>query len=691
MKFAFFAIALTLAGQQPQQPAQDIPTFTTTTNLVILTVSVKDRAGRPMEGLTKDHFTIEEDGKKQTIAVFELERLGLVTKPPAAPRANPPAAATASLPAQPPETTRLAVQRFQDRRLLVFYFDFDDMAPPDQHRALSGALKFLDEQMTEKDMVAMFAYSSELRLIQDFTCDRQVLTAWIRRMRDKGGSDLTTGPEADADDAEFEQFNTDRRLAALQDVTRELARFPEKKALVYFSGGGRGIGIENLAQLRKTVNDAVKANISYYPVDVRGLAAVAPAGGAGSAQRGTALFSGGAAAQGRGAALAQQDTMQMLAADTGGKRSADSNDLTLGIRQAQEDIASYYILGYYSSNPATDGKFRNVRIETRGAGNPRLEYRPGYYAAKVFKDFDAREKEDQLMEALRLENPVTDMPVALEINYFRVSSGKYFVPVSVKMPSAAVSRAARGSRQETEFDFVGRVFDKDGRPVAALRDTIKVRLRETGGAASRPSFQYDSGFVLPHGDYTFKFLVRENLEGSMGTFETNFTIPNADGERKALRLSSVVWSGQVEKMSEAVGSAAVKKSAPVNPLVQQGIMIVPSVTRVFDPRQTLRVYFEVYGIEETPDVAATVSLFSGNERVLQSQPVRCNQPVAGRPDTYAVQVQLPLTGLEPGSYVAQVNVIDEAGRKFAFPRTQLILRNRQSLEPQIPQKVEKTH
>ena len=65
----------------------------------------------------------------------------------------------------------------------------------------------------------------------------------------------------------------------------------------------------------------------------------------------------------------------------------DSNDLTLGIRQAQDDIRSYYIIGYYSTNLATDGKYRRVQIKLSNNSQAKLDYRNGYYAGKTFAKF----------------------------------------------------------------------------------------------------------------------------------------------------------------------------------------------------------------------------------------------------------------------------------------------------------------
>src|SRR5208283_1455619 len=90
-----------------------------------------------------------------------------------------------------------------------------------------------------------------------------------------------TGAAFSADDSEFNIFNTDRQLSALETAAKMLGTLPEKKALVYFASGmTRDSNGNNQAQLTATVNAAIKANVSFYPIDARGLVASAPLGDA---------------------------------------------------------------------------------------------------------------------------------------------------------------------------------------------------------------------------------------------------------------------------------------------------------------------------------------------------------------------------------------------------------------------------
>ena len=400
-----------------------------------------------------------------------------------------------------------------------------------------------------------------------------------------------------------------------------------------------------------------------------------------AAQRGTGIFTGSAQRGQRDKLNDQQETLYSLAADTGGKAFLDNNDLALGISQAQKDVTSYYILGYYSSNPTPDGKFRRVKVSLDQKIKANLGYRSGYFAAKQFEKFNAADKERQLEEALLLGDPLTDLRMALEVNFFRLTKDTYYVPVSVKIPASQISMKKRGSDETTEFDFIGQVRDNKGRMSGNVRDGIKVKLNEADAAQrTRKSFQYNTGFTLPPGDYKLKFLSRENQTGKMGTFETSFKIPDlAAATGAGLKLSSVVWSSQRELLSAAVGDAGTKKKIiAADPLVQDGQRLVPSITRVFRKDQNLLVYLEVYDTgtdagTKAVSVSANVSFFLGDKKAFESPSVRLSDLAKTRRATLPLQFQVPLAKLLPGQYTCQINIVDEIGRKFAFPRSSVVV------------------
>lgn len=692
MKRALFFLAAALLV------AQDA-TFIVDTKLVVINVTVKDKAGRPITDLKKEDFQLLEDGVPQKITVFDRQDL---SAEPLAPMsfAQRPQTAIETLgqraAAAPPGTSvnqpsPRDPKRFQDRRLVGLFFDMTSMQPQEQARAQEAAVKWIQSQMTTADLVGVMTFGSNFHMVQEFTDDRDLLIQTVKGLTLGDSSDLqglaaTAADEGDdsgsfvADQTEFNIFNTDRKLTALEDAARKLSIYPEKKALIYFSSGVNKTGIENQSQLKATVNAAVRSNVSFYPVDARGLIADAPGGDASVASpRGTGILTGTSQNSRRANFNDSQETLLTLASDTGGKALLDSNDLTLGIRQAQEDIRSYYIIGYYSSNTATDGKYRRVQIKLASNTQAKLDYRKGYYAGKTFAKFTSADKERQLEEALTLGDPVSELPLALEVDYFRVAKDRYFIPISVKLPGSSIGYSKKGANQTNQLDFIGQVRDSSGRLAGGVRDQITVKLNEANAAQiDRRYMQYDSGLTLASGNYSLTFLAREGLTGKMGTFETKFVVPDLNSG-KSLRVSSVILSSQREAVSAAVGAADNNKKLLANhPLVQDGQKVVPSITRVFRTDQTLYVYFEVYdpGIDPAQKntyVYAAIELLQGARKVFTSRPVRVDKLATSRPGVAPFSFEIPLNRLQPGEYISQVDVIDQLGQKFAFPRSSLVL------------------
>src|SRR5580698_11495413 len=247
--------------------------------------------------------------------------------------------------------------------------------------------------------------------------------------------------------------------------------------------------MDNQSQLRATVNAAIRANVAFYPIDARGLLAAAPGGDASQAAAvGSNLYSGAGQTSLRNSFHDQQETLVTLAADTGGKAMLDSNDLTLGMTQVQKDMGSYYILSYASTNTAVDGRYRKIEVKLSpriAALKPKLDYRRGYYGPSTFARLAGADKEAQLQSAVQSDNPVTDLPMAVEVDYFRLERTKYFVPVSVRIPGQALVLTNKGSKQATELDFIGEVFDARDRAAAQVRDTIPLKLStEVAGAVA---------------------------------------------------------------------------------------------------------------------------------------------------------------------------------------------------------------
>ncbi len=666
-------------------------TFQSTTQLVIETVSVKDKSGNPVTGLTAKDFTLTEDGVPQEIKFFEFQKFdeaGAVV-PVEAAALRPPALARLTHGQISPEAS--GGIRYRDRRLLALYFDMTAMPPPDQLRAFNAAKKFVKTQMTTADLMAVMAFTSgSVQVLQDFTADRSKLLSVIETLivgedenapADPGdASKADTGAAFGQNDSEFNIFFTDRQLSALQTAATMLGRLNEKKSLIYFASGLRLNGTNNMAQLHATINAAIRSGVSFWPVDARGLVAQAPMGDASQGSPGgLAAYTGAAANAVAANRQRSQDTLWTLAADTGGKALLDNNDLAQGIVQAQKSVSSYYILGYYTTNANLDGKFRKVKITLNNQLAANLDYRQGYFAGKKFNKFTTADKERQLEDALMLGDPVTELTIAMEINYFQLNRAEYFVPIAVKIPGSELALARRGGAEHTLIDFIGEIKDEYGSTVSNVRDKVDIKLTGSTAAelALRP-IEYDTGFTLLPGKYKIKFLARDAETGRIGTFEMQFVVPNLNKELQRVAISSVVLSGQRAAMSEALFNAAKDKNLraqTTNPLVQDGLKLIPSVTRVFKKGKDMFVYLQAYqqGVETAQPMMAFVTFFQGGMKVFESVPISVSEASANRLKTLPMKFSFPLEKLEPGEYLCQVTVLDAKANKAAFWQAPILL------------------
>ncbi|MBZ5647386.1 MAG: VWA domain-containing protein [Acidobacteriia bacterium] len=684
--------AVLISSSAPAQGPQEAPyTIKARAELVLVNVTVRDKKGTLVRDLTPGDFTVLEDAKQQKIASFDIEDTDIAPAP-EVPQAAvlketrpKPAAPAKPEPARPPE--------LRNRRLIVLFFDLSAMQPEEIDRAVKAAENYLDKQMAPADLVAVASLSSSLDINQDFTTDRAQLHKALTGMSSTSGEGFaegsTGGTEATADtgqpftpdDTEYNIFNTDRRLQALRSLAGMLGGLEQKKSVIYFSSGMNRTGIENQSQLRAAINAAVKANVALYTMDIRGLEAMVPGGSAEQASlRGVAPYSGRATLNQYDSNFATQETLVTLAGDTGGRALLDTNDFGQVFTRVQQDTSVYYVLGYHSSNPERDGRFRKLTVRVNRP-DVKLEYRRGYYAPADFKHSTKDERERQLDEELASDLPNTDLPVYLSAAYFRLEEEKYFVPISVVVPGSAIPFVRSSDKDRATLDVAGVALDEQKRPMAQVRDTVKLAV-EGERQVRRKNVQYDTGFVLPSGKFHLKFVVRENQNGTMGSFEADINVPKL--KTVPFRMSSVVMAGQVQSSPKARGQ---------NPLVKDGQELVPSVTHVFSSGQHLYLYYEVYDPAHAADakpaanaqpaakqaknainILTSVAFFQGKVKTYETPVVRAQE--LNVPDRHAAAFRLdvPLAQLKPGFYTCQVNVIDDAAGRFVFPRLALLVR-----------------
>jgi len=701
------------APPKPAAPPADISlsskgTIRSTVNLVLIDVRVTDKAGKPVTGLKPEQFSVTEENQAQKISSFEYNDIEGVERA-HLDNTRPIVVPMGTLPPPKPEYVHEAVR---DHRLIVLFFDLTSLQNDDLLRSQQAAEKYIAEQISPADLVAVAYFGNQIKIPVHFTNDRDVLMRAIKALRPgkdaqlagmaeaaaQPGEETTsedTGGAFTADETEFNIFNTDRKLAALESLSSLLRDIPGRKSVVQFTGGITQTGEENRSQLQATTDAANRANVSFYAVDARGLLPM-PAGGearqgtsAGSAmfvsggkptlrhQASRAMFTGSEVRQESAARHDSRETLSTLASDTGGRSFFDLGDFKDVFHQVQADSTGYYLVGYYSTDNRKNGAWRRVKVTVNVPG-ARVRAREGYYAPRDSSLATVQDRERQFMDALRDDAPHVDLPIALETSFFRLNDKDVFVPITAKLPSSVLNWAEQRNRHRAVFDFAAEVQDtRNNKIVAALRDQITVTLdSERYNQLQKQSLVYQGGVVLGPGEYKLKFLARENESGRIGSFEEDLSLPAS--QQGQLELSPMILSGQIQTVQQTtevskktLGQEAKLKSSP---LEFSGERIVPNVTHVFTTSQQLYVFFQAYMPEKIdgPKMRAGLVFFRDGQRLTET-PLVEPADIDAKTGTVSFRINVPLGRFLPGGYTVQAVVSEDGGDLAAFAQNNFAL------------------
>ena len=701
--------SLGFAAERPQLEQQQPTTYRVQSNLVLVDVTVRTKNGDLVTDLEREDFVVTESGVVQEIVTFSLEEIP--TASPVLPTLagdgsgevfeNVPDSSDIERGAEKPPVIYLddttPASALKNKRLLILFFDLSSLQDEDLLRSITSAEAFVTEKITPHDLIALATYESELELLLDLTNDHELVLETIRTIspfETGGGTTEDFGDEETSDDVyvpddvQFDIFNTDRRLSALGNLAKAYGEFPERKSLIYFSSGFRTTGIENQSQIRATVDLANQTNLSLYTADSRGLQALPPGGDVSrGSPRGNALFSGRGFTRQMDSLNSSQETLTTLAYDTGGTSFQDTNDLGSIFDKVLDDTRAYYVMGYYSSNTKKDGKFRKIKVEVKRSGL-KLTHRPGYYASKEFSKMSRSERDQQLEEAFGVDRPFTELPFILQADYFRKDDDRNFVPISVQLAGDALAFDEKRKDQEAKIEFLAQVTDTEGKVAGVTRDVVALKLSTVKAERIRAGkILYNTGFDLRPGSYSLKFLMRDNRTGKLGTFQRRVEVPAIESEQ--LQTSSIVLGNrlvQSEEHSEGVrherfGGRRRRgwRQETKDPFKIGDQRLVPSIGNVFANRQTVYVYFQVYGVAEgkdtrKPQVETYLMLLKSRTKVFEAEPYSATEWAEGSKGVVAVTMAVPLNGLRAGDYALQIHVRDRAADANLFQRVPVIIR-----------------
>ena len=514
-------------------------TFRADTRLVEVNALVVDKDGRPIEGLTRDDFTVFEDGKAQPIELFAVA---------GSPAGARPALAGAPVPAGEPgappvsgDYSNRAVARAGGVTVIVL----DRLNTPfeDQKLARDQIMEFLKDVRREDRIALYVLQSGSVEILHDFTRDNASLIAALARYqartsRSRQATDarpiaLAKGGNA-AEDAEFERWLGEKSqqvaafyindrvnltAAAFESIASHLAGVRGRKNLVWVSSafpirvdepqGGRTF-TSKLDEAAKAINGA---NIAVYAVNARQLlppvarAAVEPTKQVGGARPYNADFPPSTFES----EMRYVDTLQSIADATGGRAFSVLGNIGKGMRQAVEDSRLTYVLGYYPAHATWDGAYHAIRVTVNRAGAS-VRSRKGYYATRLQAP-DAATSQEALLDAMR--SPLEATGVGLSVHAEKVAAG---ASVVIRPAADGVTLTRKGDVWEGAIDVAIAQSLPNGRTFRTFAATVNLTFTEVQhDQMMRDGFSFDRVVALRPDSHRLHVVVRDVPSGAIGS------------------------------------------------------------------------------------------------------------------------------------------------------------------------------
>jgi VWFA-related protein len=655
------ALSISIAAQLPA------PTFKSNVNAVLMDVRVVDADGNLVRDLAKDDFQVEEDGKPQTISTFELVDI-------------PPDTSEGQTFAGKPIDSDVATNEDSEGRLYMIVLDDLGMHPLRSPTVRALGREFIEKHVGPRDRVALTTTSGRKDMTLEFTNDRERLLTAIDKFEGGYGPGLSLAHPLD-------------ELKALADW---MAPIDGRRKTVVLISQGLPSGLPNLPNdrpsdtvdlldptidtsddfsifdtfdqqrsgtfdLRDVIDEAAHNNVSFYTID--------PAGHPGTPSPDVALapylLAAGDDFPGDSpfARTTGQDTLDVLAAETGGASLVRSNNFNEAFDRIVDDASSYYLLGY-SSTAKRDGKFHHITVNTRPGLHVRT--RTGYVALG--------EKPDKPTKAARagawpaelvstIQSPVQLPGVKMNVgaSAFRGKNGLASVEVVVETHGAGLLQDQDAQHADGAMGLLIVAADENGHIKASHNGGLSMRLTpETRAAVDAFGLRVLNRLELKPGRYVMRVAATDNAASAKGSVHYTLDVP--DFSRGPLTMSGLALSSTAEQKRPTTGSDtnwAQRFGAP------------PTATRAFLVGEELSVFEDIYRNDKklgTVTVTTTVRSEADDVVFREQQGLGSAVASAGGLASDSIHTKIPLKGLQAGSYLLTVDARASANMKASASR-----------------------
>jgi VWFA-related protein len=643
-------LAIVAAGARAQTGA----TIQTETRIVLVDVTVTDKKGNNVAGLTPKDFRVWEDGKEQVISSFSAE-----------------ADATAEVNSQ--------------NRYLVLFFDDTTMDLRDRARVREAAAKLIQSNSGPNGLIALVNFSGAVKIVENFTGDTARLNDAIGSMNFAATGSPTFTPGALPLTSSANTFATRDMVLALRSLAGNMNAIPGRKGLVLFTGGFP-VTSTLLPELTAALDVCNRSNVAVYPIDLRGLeGAPSPATGrrnaADVASNSAALSSpvddqfsaarstwaGRTSSQySKNNILTNRQIMDMLADGTGGTVITSASDPVAGLARIAKEQSEYYLVGYTPpSNQEKNCHSLRVKVERSGV---LVRARTGYCNARSSDPLAGKPVEKELETRISGAQSGT-WSASMQAPFFYTAPNLARVNLALDLDTAPLQFEKQKGKMHATVNLLGLAHARDGSVVAHFSDTLDVDLPDSKEVEKfqRKPLHYETQFEIASGTYDFKLAFSAGGE-AFGKLELPLAIEPYESNQ--FSISSLALSKEVRRTTEASVEIEASLLQDKTPLIAKDLQVVPSGSNVFRQGEPAMFYFEIYeprlvnAEPEKPTVGIEIRVLDRQTRAQRSDSGVMRLDVSGDPGSPVIPMALkmPVQSLPPGSYVLELTAADTANR-----------------------------
>ena len=664
---AIAARTAVLRGSAAQEKKkQDQGEIKLSTELVQIDVLVTGRNNKPVGGLKQEDFELYDNNKAQHVTNFSFEETDKR-------RVGDQTTEAISLPK--------AITAGELKRVIALVVDTLHIRFENIYQTRKLLEDFVDNKMQPGDLVLILPTGGGSGVLQQFTSDRRMLHRAIDRLkpfffsndttpyrsfarlggapggqmgpggRGAAGVSMPRGGNIGAMPDPLEEADARATLSALNETIKSMAKLPGRKVSVLVSEGLRIFATQTTNDLDKTAGLAARANVVFYTIDPRGLE---PLGltAADEIDQDTDPITAVTSAldRKRDDFRESQDSLRVIAAETGGKFFGNNNDIRQGLASMLDENSAYYMLGFYPEAGRWDGKFHKIKVVVRNRPDLTVSFRKGYLAKSTQPDSMAKldPKVAEAIEAISSPLVRRDLDLRLTPLYTDNAQREPVVSLLLHIDASRLTFKQSEGRYQSKLDELGFVLDAQGKAIDKFSNTLNLNLQPaTHDAVLKHGLVATRTLNVKPGVYQVRLFVRETNSGLIGTANDYIEIPDMKANR--LSTSSLFVSGQAVEEGKVVNTAGEGGTPSQRRFNRDGEFTYWLV--IYNPK--------LDGKIKEPQLEMRSRILRGSRVVYKGEPRAVVAAQGSTPTRIVTGGIIKLLKLQPDDYTLEVTVRDK--------------------------------